>query len=204
MKRLLIVLLAAWPAVGSAASGIEQLRTFLKDTHTFRAKFEQRVTDARGAEMQHGAGEVMIERPGKFRWDYAQPAGQLIVSDGRKLWVYDRDLEQVTVRPMDTGMGSTPAQLLSGAVSLEKEFDIRSRKREKGLDWVELDPKQKDANFQRVELGFADGELRAMDLFDNFGQVTTLRFTQVDLNPALDPSLFRFEPPPGVDVIGEQ
>jgi outer membrane lipoprotein carrier protein len=204
MKRLPALLLLAWPAFAAAASAVDQLHTFLHDTKTFRAKFEQKVTDADGIELQHGSGEVMLERPGKFRWDYDEPNGQLIVSDGQRLWVYDRDLEQVSVQRLNPDTGSTPAQLLSGASPLEREFSVRERGREGGLDWVESKPKRSDASFRRVELGFADGELRAMDLFDNLGQVTHLRFTQVDLNPVLDPALFRFKPPPGVDVIGGQ
>ena len=145
----------------------------------------------------------MMQRPGKFRWDYLEPYKQLIVSDGSKIWIYDTELEQVTVKPIESGLSDTPALLLSGDKPLDQAFVITDLGENGGLEWVELMPKVSDTSFERVRLGFGKDDLQGMELVDNFGQTTRLDFTNLKRNPAVEQSLFAFTPPPGVDVIGE-
>jgi outer membrane lipoprotein carrier protein len=196
--------LMSWVSVASAApSAPQQLDSFLQQTQSFRAEFQQTVRDARGEVTQQGRGTVMFARPGRFRWEYQKPYEQLIVADGTRLWIYDPDLEQVTVKPMDAALGSTPALLLSTVRPLEQDFTIRDKGAENGLSWVELIPKAEDTSFERVLLGLEGERLKQMELYDNFGQVTRLEFANSATNPSLDPDLFRFVPPPGVDVVGD-
>jgi outer membrane lipoprotein carrier protein len=167
------------------------------------------VTDANGKLIQQGQGEMMIARPGRFRWEYRRPYEQLIIADGHKLWVYDPELEQVTVKPVDEALGNTPALLLSGVHPLEQDFTVReARAPGDRLHWVELLPKAEDSQFERILLGFSGGQsggqLQQMALHDSFGQVTRLDFENMQRNLPLAPSLFRFEPPAGVDVVGEE
>jgi outer membrane lipoprotein carrier protein len=193
------------PAVISGVSGREQLDRFLKDTQSLRADFGQTVTDANGKVIQQGRGEMLIARPGRFRWEYRKPYEQLIVSDGKRLWVYDPELEQVTVKSVDEALGNTPALLLAGVHPLEQNFKIRETAGPgDALGWVELLPKAEDTNFVRILLGFSGQQLKRMELYDSFDQVTRLDFQNAQRNPQLAPELFKFKPPPGVDVVGEE
>jgi len=135
---------------------------------------------------------------------YAKPVDQLIVGDGERVWIYDRDLEQVTVRRLSKALGSTPAALLAGAAEVEAAFDLRDAGVRDGLEWLEARPKEREAGFERILIGFGPEGLRAMELADHFGHTTLLRFTNVQRNPKLDPAQFRFVPPPGADVLGER
>jgi outer membrane lipoprotein carrier protein len=209
MARCLVALLLALCLVLGApplnASGKEQLDRFLEDTQSLRADFAQTVTDANGKVIQQGQGEMLIARPGRFRWEYRKPYEQLIVSDGKRLWVYDPELEQVTVKSVDEALGNTPALLLAGVHPLEQDFKIRETAGPgDALAWVELLPKAEDTHFVRILLGFAGQQLEQMALYDSFGQVTRLDFEDAQRNPPLAPESFRFEPPPGVDVVGEE
>ncbi|HET9350231.1 MAG TPA: outer membrane lipoprotein carrier protein LolA, partial [Burkholderiales bacterium] len=142
-------------------------------------------------------------RPGLFRWVYAKPVDQVIVGDGERVWIHDRDLNQVTVRKLSRALGSTPAALLAGSADIEKAFELSDAGTKDGLEWLEATPREREAGFERVRMGFDADELRAMELFDHFGQRTVLRFMNLRRNPKIDKSEFRFEPPKGADVLGE-
>jgi outer membrane lipoprotein carrier protein len=154
----------------------------------------------------------MISRPGKFRWQIDKPYSQLLVGDGEKVWMHDPDLRQVTVRKVGAALGGTPAALLAGDNTIEKNFTLRqidktdeARSGDAGdaLDWVEATPRMADSGFEKVRLGFAAHELKAMVLHDSLGQTTRLNFSRVERNPRLPPGLFRFVPPAGADILGE-
>lgn len=190
-------------ANAQAAPANERLQRFFSEVKSLRADFEQTVVDAKGKTIQEAKGTLSLQRPGKFRWDYRVPYQQVIVADGRKIWVYDSDLEQVTVKPMDAALGGTPAQLLSGTRPLEQDFTIASLGPRGGLEWLELMPKAKEKEFERVRLAFDQNDLRLMEVADSFGQVTLLKFSAIQRNPVLDHKTFTFVPPKGVDVVSE-
>ena len=198
-------MLLALSAVSFAAraGGLDQLKGFLSGTRTAQGSFEQVVVGKSSRAPQQASGSMAFARPGKFRWVYDKPYYQLIVGDGEKLWIYDRDLNQVTVKTLGQALGSSPAALLAGDDALERDFVLKDAGRSDGLEWVEATPKARDGSFERVRIGFS-GELpRVMELQDSFGQTTTLKFAGLQRNPALDAGQFRFAPPTGADVVGE-
>lgn len=202
MIRLLALLLLLAPAV-AAASATEALKNFLGQTQTLRARFAQMVLDKNLKPLQQAQGVMQFSRPGKFRWDYQKPYEQVIVGDGSRLWIYDKDLNQVTVRKLDRALGATPAALLAGGNELERDFNLKNLGPEKGLDWLEAVPKNRDTVFERIRMGFGKTGLEAMELRDQFGQVTVITFADVERNPKLPAEVFRFTPPKGADVITE-
>ena len=202
----LVAVLGAALLAGSGAAraaAIEKLHRFLDATKTVRAEFTQTVVSRDARSRQQSSGVMLFARPGKFRWQVDKPYSQLLVGDGERVWMHDPDLRQVTVRRMGDALGSTPAALLAGDGALENRFALREGGEAEGLEWVEATPRNADTGFERVRIGFAGNELRAMELFDNFGQTTRLSFSRLEKNPTLAPTLFRFTPPAGVDVIGE-
>lgn len=204
MKHRLFLLAALCFPLLAQAGAVDSLKQFLDNTRSFRAEFSQSVLSKSGRKPQNSAGKLAFQKPGKFRWDVERPYPQLMVGDGKKVWIHDPELEQVTVKKMDQALGATPAALLSGSSDILKNFNLSEGGSSEGLEWAEARPKSQEASFDRVRLGFApDGQLKAMEMFDNFGQSTTLRFHQPERNPALPASLFQFTPPKGADVIGE-
>jgi outer membrane lipoprotein carrier protein len=192
--------LAAAGAHASAASDVERNLTGLS---SWSADFAQTIEDGQGKVLRSASGKFYLQRPGKFRWDYAEPSQQLVLGDGKEIWFYDKDLQQANVRSMDATLASTPAVLLSGTGSIADQFDIKALPDEGGLRWFQLVPKHPDTDFQLVRIGFdKDGELASMFLADKLNQITQLTFTHPVKNPKLIPDLFTFSPPPGVDVIG--
>lgn len=190
-------------AVAEAGS-ISSLKNFMQNTRTFRAEFSQTVLDRSGRVVQKGNGTMQFERPGKFRWVYEKPYEQLIVGDGDRIWFYDHDLDQVTVRKLDIAIGSTPAALLAGDSNIEKSFDLTEIGLQGETEWLEAKPKAKESTFEWVRLGFTrGGVLKAMELHDNFGQTTVLMFSRLEQNPKLASELFKFTPPEGTDVISD-
>lgn len=192
-----------------AADERTPLDRYLAGLKSLRIDFTQRLTDSRGRELQASSGRMVILRPGRFRWEIhpegtgEEEASQLLVADGRNLWFYDRDLEQVTVKPAESALSATPAMLLSGTRPLRESFDIARGGRQGGLEWVVVRPKRTDAEFREARLGFAAGELESMVLVDKLGQTAVLAFERGVRNPPVDPSEVSFTPPPGVDVIGK-
>jgi len=188
------------------AGAIDKLHRFLESTKTLRADFTQTVVAKNGKKPQLSNGVLMLSRPGKFRWQIERPYAQLLVGDGDKVWIYDPDLRQVTVKKIGNALGSTPAALLVGDNSynsLDKNFTLREAGERDGLEWLEALPKLPDSGFEKLQLGFAGSDLKAMELYDNFGQTTSLAFSRLERNPQLASGQFRFTPPAGVDVIGE-
>src|SRR6266850_1508781 len=191
-------------SVTAEAAAIERFKTFLRSTQSARADFEQKVHDRDGKLVQESKGRFVFLRPGRFRWVYAKPVDQLIVGDGERVWIYDRDLNQVTVRRISKALGSTPAALLAGSSDIEKAFELSDAGERDGLEWLEAKPKEKEAGFERIRMGFGVAGVQAMELTDHFGQTTLLRFSGLIRNPKVDPAEFRFEPPKGADVLGEK
>ena len=214
MRRILFTLftLATLVVAQAAHAGaIDKLHLFLETTKTLRADFAQIVVAKNGKRPQQSTGVMIFSRPGKFRWQIAKPYSQLLVGDGEKIWIYDPDLRQVTVKKAGSALGGTPAALLAGESggkngdksALEKNFTLREAGEREGLEWLEAIPKTQDSGFEKMLIGFAGNDLKAMELYDNFGQTTSLYFSNLERNPPIAPSLFRFTPPAGADVIGE-
>lgn len=203
-------LLAAWSA-GAEGTGTV-LDRYLQGLQSLRTDFRQTVRDERGSSVEAGAGTLIVQRPGRFRWDYqpsasgggtAQGGGQLLVADGRNLWFFDRELAQVTVKPVASVLSPTPVMLLSGTVEdLHTQFDVSAGKPHDGLDWVEIAPRSAEADFSHAELGFAGGQLARMLINDRLGRTVRLDFEHSQRNAAVDAASFSFVPPAGVDVIG--
>jgi outer membrane lipoprotein carrier protein len=204
MKSLisLIFFCAAGPCL-AAASSVDALKALLQQTTTARAHFAQMVLDKNLTTLQQATGTMQFSRPGKFRWEYDKPHEQLIVSDGAKVWLYDKDLNQVTVRRLDRALGSSPAALLAGSNNIDKDYTLTALGNQDGLDWLEALPRTPDTAFEKIRLGFGKSGLEAMELRDQFGQVTVIKFSTIERNPKLPPETFRFTPPKGADVISE-
>ena len=193
--------LLAW---GSAQAGnLDTLKHFLESSRSLRADFSQTVMGKSGHRPQASSGVMMFARPGRFRWQIEKPYAQLMVGDGSKVWIYDPDLKQVTVKRMGKALGATPAALLAGDNALEKNFVLSDGGSRDGLEWVDATPKSADSGFEKVRLGFQGDSLKAMDLLDSFGQTTHLVFQRLERNPSLPASLFHFSVPAGADVVGE-
>ncbi len=201
---LLASVLLVAGAANAADDSVARVDAYLASLKTLSADFVQVVRSRDGRITNRATGTLSISRPNKFRWDYRDPYVQTIVADGTKLWLYDADLAQVTVRPLQSGLGSTPAMLLSGAGSVAGSFKGGPVERDAQWTWCRLTPKERASDFEVVSLGFnPKGELAAMELTDKLGQTTSLDFSDVRRNVPLDSALFRFEPPKGADVIGD-
>lgn len=198
------VLLLMGVALSAHAGAVDRLKSFIASTHSAQAEFTQTVRDKNGRILQTASGAMQFVRPGKFRWEYRTPYAQLIIGDGARFWLYDPDLSQVTVRALDAALGSSPAALLAGSNEIERGFALEEAGARDGLDWLYARPRGSESTFSAIRMGFnAQSELLAMELNDAFGNTTVLRFTHLRRNPQLAPSLFRFTPPPGADVLGE-
>ena len=203
-KFLVSVLLTSGLLSNSAfAGGVESLKEFYSSTNAMRANFVQEVTDTQGEIVQEVEGTMQLQRPNKFRWDYKKPYEQQIISDGKEVFLYDIDLDQVTVRSLSQTLGTSPASLLAGGAEVEKSFNLKSIEGEDGLDWVEALPKGEDSGYERILLGFKGKDLRQMKLFDSFKNTTSIAFSSVERNPTLEVADFLFKTPEGVDIIGE-
>lgn len=200
--RLLLLLLALLPGA-ACASGVDALKALLERTITARAHFAQMILDRNLKMLQQATGTMQFSRPGRFRWEYDKPYEQVIVGDGSRLWIYDKDLNQVTVRKLDRALGASPAALLAGSNEIEKNYTLTGLGNQEGLDWLEAVPKARDTAFEKIRLGFGKSGLEAMELRDQFGQVTVIKFSTIERNPKLAPEAFRFTPPKGADVISE-
>jgi len=203
MAGLFLSLLLVTGLSQAQSTGKDKLNQFVQHVETFQAAFEQTVIDPEGQVMEQAQGLFVLSRPGKFRWDYETPYPQKIVADGKNIWFYDVDLEQVTVKSQQEALAETPATLLSGELVPEDKYNINNLPSDDGLLWVELTPKQTESNFQAVTLAFDGDVLQQMIMRDSFDQRTRLTFTQVIENPKFKQDMFKFTPPTGIDVVGE-
>jgi len=203
LAKLFPIVLLLLSSTVHAGEGKQRLDRFLDGLTTMQADFIQTLTNARGELMEESRGKLWLSRPGKFRLQYVSPYEQLYVADGKNIWMYDRDLEQVTVKPQDDTLGSTPAMLLSSTAPLEENFTIEEEGKHEGFQWLLLKPKAADSNFDYLRLAMEGDVLRAMEMVDGFGQTTRLYLKTVVRNPDVEAEKFSFDPPPGVDVIGE-
>jgi outer membrane lipoprotein carrier protein len=193
---------AAEPDPSEPSPGEVQLREFLHDLKTLRADFIQTVFHLQSGQEKVSSGVVYLARPNRFRWEYKNP-DQLIVADGDTVWLYDPELKQVSHRGQKAALRGTPAQLLVDVELFDRLFEISSHGRSSSVDWVGLKPRQADAEFVRIRVAFSDGAIFAMDMEDQFGQRTLIEFARVERNPKLDPQLFTYKPPSGIDVFGD-
>ena len=203
VRSFLCAFCLASAAASAHAGSIEKLHAFIEQTRSAKADFTQEVTDSDGSAQQKASGTVQFQRPGKFRWTYDKPYEQLIVGDGEKLWIYDKDLNQVTQRNLDKAIGSSPAALLAGADDVDKYFSLNAIGVKKKLDWLEVKPYDENSLFDKVRMGFRGNMLDTMELHDHFGQKTTIKFSNLQRNPRNDPGLYTFTVPKGADLVTE-
>lgn len=203
MNRLvaLIFLVASLPV--PADSTRTRLGEFFDDANTIRARFVQEVLDEKGDLLQVSTGSLEISRPGRFRWHYDSPNDQLIVADGKNVWVYDPELEQATVKPIEEALMAGPMRLLTGLEPLEGEFTVSEAEPREGMEWVELVPKSGETGFQRVFFGLDKSGVQRMDFYDHFGQKTVITFKDLETNVRISSRRFRFDVPDNVDLIGK-
>lgn len=188
--------------VAVAATAREQLVAFLGDVRVLKGEFEQVVIDDLGEVIEESEGELALAAPRQFRFEYRTPYPQLLLADGEKLWVYDPDLEQVSVRAQSTEEANSPLTLILEPEALDEIFMVTEGGMEHELQWLLLTPLEQRNDFDRLDLGFDQNGLRTMQYRDPNGQRTQLRFANWQRDPALPADYFRFEPPAGVDVVG--
>lgn len=187
----------------ASADGMASVKAFYEQTKSVRANFHQVVTDKQGRKVQEVDGEMQLLRPNKFRWDYRKPYEQQIISDGNQVWLYDTELAQVTVRSLDKSIGSSPAALLAGGAAIDKTFKLINAPGKGDLEWINAIPKDKESGFEMILMGFNGNQIQEMSLVDSFGHTTKIVFSQVEVNLQLGEKNFLFNPPKGVDVVGE-
>lgn len=200
LGRIVLILSLLPAALPARADAVDDLRRFGSDVRSARADFVQTVLTADGAREKTSAGHFEFARPDRFRFVYVRPFEQTIVGDGKRVWVHDPDLNQVSSRAVDQALGATPAALLAGG-PIERNFELRAEPDRDGLNWVRATPKIADGPFRELQVGFQDGQLRVLEILDSFGQRSTLRFERLEANPQLPPETFRFVVPPGADLI---
>jgi outer membrane lipoprotein carrier protein len=208
MRLIRLLLLAAMafaaiPAQADDEAAVQKLTQLLSQAQTITARFSQLTLDGGGTQLQETAGELALKRPGLFRWHTDEPQEQLLVSNGQQVWLYDPDLQQVTIQKLDQRLTHTPALLLSGDVSeIRQNFAISFKEAGDVVDFT-LKPKAKDTLFDSLRLSFRKGVINDMQLIDSVGQRTNILFLSVKMNPPVDAKQFTFEVPAGADVIQE-
>lgn len=202
MKKIVVVFTIALGLLApSAYSATNALDHFFKNVQTVKAEFKQVVLDEGLNTIQESSGKFYLQRPNKFRWDYKQPFKQHIVGDGKRIWVYDVELQQVTVRKMDGALGNTPAILLAGKGNLGKNFKVKSLGKQGKLNWMQMIPRNKDGGFEDIRIGFENGHIRMLEMIDSFGNTTRISLRNVRENKRIKKSRFTFKAPKGVDVV---
>ncbi len=181
----------------------ETLDSFLKQFSTMQGQFKQSLFNEQGTLLEKSEGKVYIQRPNQFRWEYQQPYNQLIIADGNKIWIYDSDLEQITVKKLNDALGKTPAFLFSSDSNVTKDFFVNQLPVEKGSTRFELIPRNDQNQFDSMRIDIKAESLLGFELVDNLGQTTYITFEAMQNNQKLDKDLFIFTPPAGVDIIRE-
>jgi outer membrane lipoprotein carrier protein len=204
ISALALSVLPLW----TLADGMGSLESFMKESQAGKAQFTQTVTspgrDGQPGRTKTSSGEFQFQRPGRFSFHYTKPFEQVIVADGKTLWMLDKDLNQVTQRPQSQALASTPAAILASATDLNglrKDFNLGNAPDADGMEWVQAEPRSSDNQLRQVRVGFAGGKLAALDIVDSFGQRSLIRFSQLQLLPSLPASTFHFTPPAGADVL---
>jgi outer membrane lipoprotein carrier protein len=188
----------------SADTGVpEELHAFLAGLESLTADFRQEVVTRELELVEEARGRVSLKKPGRFRWDYTEPFERVIVADGSRLWLYEADLDQVTVRNLDAGLGETPAALLSGDVDVLDRFEYQGASTRDGLRWLELKPRSQESDFDSIWLAFDSGNLSQLALEDRLGQTTRIYLSDIEMNTDITDDFFKFEIPDGADIIGE-
>lgn len=205
-KKITLALAACGMLLAGAvhASALEQFKSFVASTKSAKGDFVQRQTkniDGSSKTSTPASGTFVFARPGKFIWTYQKPYEQLLQADGDQLFIYDKDLNQVTVKKLGDALGSSPAAILFGSNDLEKNFTLAEAGARDGLEWLKATPKAKDTSFEQISIGLRNGLPEAMELKDSFGQVSTLTFSKFEKNPALTAAYFKFVMPKGADVL---
>ncbi|HEX5055972.1 MAG TPA: outer membrane lipoprotein chaperone LolA [Gammaproteobacteria bacterium] len=203
LRLLCYVLLLVAAPVARAGKGLDLLQSYTSSLKTLQAGFTQTQFDDKMRQLQVTSGEFFLKKPGRFRWEYKQPYSQLIVSDGKSLWIYDPELEQAVLKPLDQALGATPIALLTGEQPLQEQFNIVELSNIDGREFVQLEPKVKDTDYALMLLALTDKGLEAMELKDRLGQVTRIELLQPRLNVDIDDARFNFKPPKGVDIVRE-
>ena len=201
MKKIIICIFVVLFNASAHAAGLERMKEYFKNIQSAQANFHQVVTDKQGQKTQEVTGSMRLQKPNKFRWDYNKPYVQQIVGDGEKIWLFDPELNQVTVRSFAKAASSSPAALLAGGKDIERSFTIKDASRKGELEWVMAIPKIKETGFERLFLGFKGDELMKMELHDSFGNRTAIEFTDVQRNPKIPADSFKFIPPRDADVL---
>ncbi len=190
--------------LGLSLAQASSLNAFFAHTRNFSADFNQSQFDADKKLIQRSHGSIQVERPDKFRLQYFKPYKQLYVADGKKLWSYDEDLEQIIVKPQTKALANSPAMILSSVKLLHDNYQVSHLEKKQGADWYRLTPRQDDAGFESVFLAFKNNTLTKMEMLDSFGQTTRLKFNHMKVNIPLADRTFKFIPPKGVDIIGQK
>ncbi len=202
--KTLVTLVAVALSQSVWAGGREKLNEFFTQVNTMQAAFTQQVIDDKGKVRQSSSGTVYLSRPGKFRWEYAAPDKHQIVADGKNVWVYDVDLDQVTVKPMGKALSAAPVGMLTQKQAVDKQFTVQEMEAEGSkLEWFRLIPKKQDSDFTTMDLGISDNGIEEMILGDKFKQQTYIKFQGMRTDINIDSSQFQFTPPAGADVIGK-
>ena len=201
MRRTLAALVLCGCMPWAQADAVDALKGFAQTVQSARAEFSQTVTAPDGAKKKASAGRFEFQRPNRFRFDYLKPYEQLIVADGQKVWLFDADLNQVTVRPLAQALGNTPAGVLAGG-SLDKDYQLKAEPDQGGLQWVLATPKNSEgSSIRSMRVGFKGEQLAALEILDAFGQRSRLDFSALEVNPKLPPQRFQFQAPAGADVL---
>ena len=202
--RILALILLTLASTGVHAAAREKLEAFSRGIQGLSANFSQRVFSSDGVLKESSRGKVQLQAPRQFRWEYLQPFPQLLVADGDHIWIYDPDMEQVTVRQQSLEEQNSPLAMLIDPAEMGRQFVTREGGKGQGLEWLELTPrKPEEAPFDRARLGFGAGGLVRMEMFDGLGQRTVMGFSAWKRNPAFARGTFTFKAPAGVDVVGE-
>jgi outer membrane lipoprotein carrier protein len=201
LSRWFLLVVLGLAAGVASASGKDRLRDFLNGVESLQARFEQSVFDTSQGQTRRLEGVFYLQRPGKFRWDYTEPKGQIVLADGRTVWLVEEDLKQAYQKPQSDALRGTPALLLTEQLKLDDHFEIADLGPSQDLEWVELVPRDSESQFTRILLAFKGNELRRMELADKFAQVTRFSFSDIKRNPRLDPTLFVYTPPRGTQLF---
>ena len=199
---VLVVILGSLSSQAGAADAAQRLQAALKNLDNISAEFKQTLLDEDKNIVQQSRGTMALQRPGKFAWIYTEPFEQRIIGDGSELWIYDVELEQVTVKPMDAGISNAPIMILMKQTDVTQQFDVSEVGQRKFLYWVELKPHASDLEYSSIFIGLEDDSVRAMELQDQFGQSTQIVFENMRVGVVHNPATFKFVPPEGVDVFG--